>query len=137
MIIKRTKIPDVVKENIDQSKIVLSDNIISNVYPLFDEMYQDQINAMSSVNALYSKKKSKVQENKEELERLMRKLERVKKESKLLIRIEKLINSGLANDGSLKHENIILLKIYNKLTDEKLDFHLRNTLKTISKRFSK
>ena len=137
MIIKRTKIPDVVKENIDQSKIVLSDNIISNVYPLFDEMYQDQINAMSSVNALYSKKKSKVQENKEELERLMRKLERVKKESKLLIRIEKLINSGLANDGSLKHENIILLKIYNKLTDEKLDFHLRNTLKIISKRFSK
>ena len=131
------KIPDVVKENIDQSKIVLSDNIISNVYPLFDEMYQDQINAMSSVNALYSKKKSKVQENKEELERLMRKLERVKKESKLLIRIEKLINSGLANDGSLKHENIILLKIYNKLTDEKLDFHLRNTLKIISKRFSK
>ena len=137
MIIEQTNIPDVTESNIDSAKIILADNIISNIYPLFDEIYQDQIGTVKSINSQYSEKKSQVQKNKKELEGLMLKLERVKKEGKLLARIEKLINSGLANDGSLKHENIILLKIYNKLTDEKLDQHLRNTLKIISKRFSR
>ena len=136
MIIEQTSIPDVTEANIDASKIVLADNIISNIYPLFDEIYQDQIGTMKSINSEYSKKKTEVKKNKKELEGLMLKLERVKKEGKLLARIEKLINAGLSNDGSMKHENIILLKIYNKLTDEKLEYHLRNTLKIISKRFS-
>lgn len=136
MIIEHTNIPDVTEQNIDSAKIILADNIISNIYPLFDEIYQDQIGTMKSISSQYTEKKSQVQKNKKELEGLMLKLERVKKEGKLLARIEKLINSGLANDGSLKHENIILLKIYNKLTDEKLDQHLRNTLKIITKRFS-
>lgn len=137
MIIEQTKIPDVTHKNIDPSKIVLADNIISNVYPLFDEIYQDQIGTLDSISSKYNKKKSQVKKNKHELERLMLTLERVKKEGKLLTRIEKMINSGLTNDGSLKHETIILLKIYNKLTNEKLDHHLRNTLKIISKRFSR
>ena len=136
MIIEQTSIPDVTEANIDASKIVLADNIISNIYPLFDEIYQDQIGTMKSINSEYSKKKTEVKKNKKELEGLMLKLERVKKEGKLLARIEKLINAGLSNDGSMKYENIILLKIYNKLTDEKLEYHLRNTLKIISKRFS-
>jgi len=136
MIIERTKIPDVVSENIDQSKIILADNIISNVYPLFDELYQDRLGNYSSLTIKYKKIKTEVKNSKQNLESLMLKLNRIKKEAKLLDRIDKLINSGLINDGSLKHENIILLKIYNKLSDEKLDFHLRNTLKMISKRFS-
>jgi hypothetical protein len=136
MIIEQTNIPDVTRRNVNQAKIVLADNIISNIYPLFDEIYQDQVGVLGSTNSRYMKKKTDVKKSKEELEGLMLKLDRVKKEAKLLTRIEKLVNSGLANDGSLKHENIILLKIYNKLTDEKLDYHLRNTLKIISKRFS-
>lgn len=136
MIIEQTNIPDITGKNIDTSKILLADNIISNVYPLFDEMYQDHIGSLSSIDSDYKKKKTQVQKNKQNLEGLMLKLERVKKEAKLLARIEKLINSGLANDGSLKHENVILLKIYNKLSNEKLEYHLRNTLKIISKRFS-
>jgi septal ring factor EnvC (AmiA/AmiB activator) len=137
MIIEQTNIPDVTEENIDKSKLTLADNVITNVYPLFDEIYQDRIDSLSSIRSEYKKKKTQVKESKENLEGLMLHLERVKKESKLLVRIEKLINSGLANDGNLKHENVILLKIYNKLSNEKLEYHLRNTLKIISKRFSR
>jgi len=136
MIIEETNIPDVIEENIDVSKILLADNIIENIYPLFDEIYQDKVGTLSSYDSKYKQIKTKVRKSKEHLEGLMLKLERTKKESKLLTRIEKLINSGLTNDGALKHENIILLKIYNKLTTEKLEEHLRNTLKIISKRFS-
>jgi hypothetical protein len=136
MIIEKTKIPDVVKENIDISKIILADNIISNIYPLFDDMYNESLNSTKNLESQYKKKKIEVKNSKEKLEGLMLKLTRVKKILKLLNRIEKLIDSGLVYDGSLKHETIILLKIINKLSNDKIDFHLRNTLKTISKRFS-
>jgi hypothetical protein len=136
MIIEKTKVPDVVEENIDISKIILADNIISNIYPLFDDMYNESLNSTKNLESQYKKKKIEVKNSKEKLEGLMLKLTRVKKILKLLNRIEKLIDSGLVYDGSLKHETIILLKIINKLSNDKIDFHLRNTLKTISKRFS-
>jgi len=136
MIIENTKIPDVVIENIDISKMILADNIISNIYPLFDDMYSESLNSTKSLETQYKNKKIQVKKNKIKLEVLMLELTRVKKVLKLLDRIGKLINSGLVYDGSLKHETVILLKIINKLSNDKLDFHLRNTLKTISKRFA-
>lgn len=136
MIIEYTKIPDVVEENIDQSKIVLADSILSNVYPLFDDIYNGYLTSTKSLYSEYEQKKSQVKESKGKLENLMSELKRVKKVSKLLDRISKMINSGLVYDGNLKHETIILLKVVNKLSDDKLDLHLRNTLKTITKRFA-
>lgn len=137
MIIEHTKIPDVVEENIDQSKLVLANNIISNVYPLFDDMYQGHLSRIHKLTFEYKKKKVKVKESKYNLEGLMKRLERVKKESKLLDRIDKLVTSGLIYDGNMKHETIILLKIVHKLNDTQLETHLGNTLKMISKRFAK
>jgi len=137
MRIEQTKIPDVVSDNIDHSKIVLADNIISNIYPLFDDMYNEYLNSTRSLQRDYKKKKLKVKESKEGLEILMVELKRVKKVLKLMDRIEKMITSGLVYDGSLKHETVILLKIINKLDDSKLEFHLRNTLQTITKRFAR
>jgi hypothetical protein len=136
MIIEYTKIPDVTEENIDHSKIVLADSILSNVYPLFDDIYNGYLTSTKSLYSEYNQKKSEVQESKKKLESLMVELKRVKKVSKLLDRISKMINSGLVYDGNLKHETVILLKVVNKLSDDKLDVHLRNTLKTITKRFA-
>jgi hypothetical protein len=136
MIIEYTKIPDVTEENIDHSKIVLADSILSNVYPLFDDIYNGYLTSTKSLYSEYNQKKSEVQESKKKLESLMLELKRVKKVSKLLDRISKMINSGLVYDGNLKHETVILLKVVNKLSDDKLDVHLRNTLKTITKRFA-
>ena len=42
MIITETKIPDVTKHSVEESKVVLANNIIKNIYPLFDEVYQSK-----------------------------------------------------------------------------------------------
>ena len=137
MKIIQTKIPDVTTESIDHSKVVLADNIIQNVYPLFDEVYQGKIGHIDEIKKRLQNKKRIVNEKKENLEQLMDEYEREKKVSKLLSRIEKLVDSGLVYDGSLKSQTVILLKVINKLSDDKLDHHLTETMQIIRKRFSR
>jgi hypothetical protein len=137
MIVEETSIPNVIPENIDESKLILADNIIQNVYPLFDEVYSTRVDAIDEIKKETETKKAEVKNNKNALEKLMSEYKRKKKISKLLSRIDKLITSGLVYDGTMKHETVVLLKIISKLSDEKLDYHLRSTLTTISKRFSR
>ena len=137
MIIEETTIPNVVPENIDSAKTVLAENIIENVYPLFDEVYNTRVEEIDDLKKSLEKKKDLVHKHKVSLEQMMAEYKRKKKIAKLLDRIEKLITSGLVYDGTLKHETVVLLKIATKLSEEKLDYHLKDTLRTISKRFSR
>lgn len=132
-----TKVPDVQKETINHSKIVLADNIIKNVYPLFDEVYQGKVSHINEFKTRLNEKKTQVAEKKKKLEELMSDYNREKKVSKLLSRIEKLVDSGLVYDGAIKNQTIVLLKVINKLKDDKLDRHLAETLQIIRKRFSR
>lgn len=136
MIIEETNIPNVIPENIDKAKKNLAENVIQSVYPLFDEVYHSHINEIEELNKELKEKRQIVITEKNDLEKLIELYKIKKKVSKLLERIEKLINSGLVYDGNLKHETTILLRISTKLTEDKLDYHLQETLKTISKRFS-
>ena len=137
MNIVETNIPNVVPENIPKSKTVLADNIIANVYPLFNEVYNTRVEEIDILKKQLATKKELVQKHKMTLEQLMDEYKRKKKITKLLDRIEKLIASGLVYDGTLKHETVVLLKIITKLSNDKLDYHLKDTLRTISKRFSR
>jgi len=137
MIITETNYSDVHTENINQSKLVLADNIIRNVYPLFDEIFNAKVEKVESLKSELEKKKTLIAEDKQKLELQMKDYKRQQKESKLLDRIDKLVSSGLVYDGNLKHEMVILLKITHTLSEEKLDYHLLNTLKIIGKRFSR
>jgi hypothetical protein len=137
MNIIETKIPDVYKENVNQSKVVLADNIIRNIYPLFDEILNSKVKEVDKLERVLETKKVQVLESKKHLETGIKKYKKKQKESKLLDRINKLISSGLIYDGNLKHEMTILLKIIHDLSEEKLDYHLSNTLKIIAKRFSR
>jgi ATP-dependent Lon protease len=137
MIIEQTNIPNVIPETINKSKQVLAENIIQNVYPLFDEVYKSKVDSIERVKEELKAKKEKVTQQKNELQAIMNNYKRQKKITKLLDRIEKLITSGLVYDGTLKHETMILLKIITKLENEKLDYHLQSTLQTINKRFSR
>jgi len=137
MNIIETKIPDVHEDNINQSKVVLADNIIRNIYPLFDEIFSTKVEQVNKLEKALEKKRVQVLESKRQLERGIKNYKKKQKESKLLDRINKLASTGLLYDGNLKHEMIILLKIVNTLTEEKLDYHLSNTLKIIGKRFSR
>lgn len=137
MIITETNIPNVIEENIEQSKMILADNVIQNVYPLFNEVFSSKVEEIDDLKKTLKNKKTKVQEKKEYLQTLMTNYKKKKKIAKLLDRLEKLVSSGLVYDGTIKHETVILLKIVNNLSDEKLDHHLRETLQIISKRFSR
>lgn len=137
MNITTTQYADVTEDNLDESKVILADNIISNVYPLFDDVYTEKVSQIKKLRSIYSSRKEKVIKNKENLEIMMKQYDRKKKVSKLLTRLENLVNSGLVYDGHLKSETIVLLKIIDKLSDEKLTYHLSETLKIIGKRFSK
>jgi len=132
-----TKVPDVTKETVEQSKVVLADNIIKNVYPLFDEVYQGKMLHINEFKTRLDEKKTEVKEKKKQLEELMTEYNKEKKVSKLLSRIEKLVDSGLVYDGSIKNQTVVLLKVINKLTDDKLDHHLTEILQIIRKRFSR
>lgn len=137
MNICETSIPDVSLENIDQSKVVLAESIINNVYPLFDEVLNTRVSDLGELQESLKSKRSKVLEERDLLQEMINSYNKKKKMAKLLDRIEKMVNSGLVYEGALKNETVILLKIVSKLSDEKLDYHLKSTLRTISKRFSR
>lgn len=137
MNIIETEIPDVTHDNIIPSKRILADNIIKNVYPLFDSVYTDKLERSSIIKTQIKNKKNELKLQKESIEHLMVEYKRKKKISKLLDRLNVLIESGLAYDGTLKHETVILLKIIDKLPSDKLDHQLSKTVQMISKRFSR
>ncbi len=136
MRIIETNIPDVNPDNIDYSKVDLANRIIQNISPLFDELYNDKVSQVRELTEQLNHKRKKVIHDKEELEILLRTYKKKQKIHKLLERIEKLVSTGLVNEVQTKQDAIILLKVIDKLPDDKLDYHLRNTMSIITKRFS-
>lgn len=137
MKIVQTDIPDVSEVNIVDAKVTLANNIIKNVYPLFDDVYTEKLSQIKKLKKMHTERKTKVAQNRDYIEAMLKKYDQKKKVSKLLLRLEKLVDSGLVYDGHLKSETIVLLKIIDKLPDDKLDHHLSETMKIIGKRFSK
>ena len=135
MNIVETNIPDVDVYNISKSKVELANRIIQGIYPLFDEIYSEKVNDLDGLRQILSNKRLKIKDKKEEIETLYEVYKRKGKIKKLLNRISKLSKSGLMYDGSLKSETLMLLKVIESLNNEKLDFHLSETMKTIKKRF--
>lgn len=137
MKIEETKIPDVTDENINDSKYVLAESVIQNVYPLFDEVFNAKVDEVNKKEEQLKFKREQVIEEKNELEGLMDEYKRSQLISKLLDRLDKLISSGLVYDGKLRNETVVLLKIIDNLNEEKLKHHYKEALQVINKRFSK
>lgn len=137
MIIEKTNIHDITEDTIEESKIDLANNIMKNVYPLFDDVFTERKNELQSLEKILSKKKIEVLEKKEELETLLNEQKRKQKVNQLVSKISNLVSSGLVYDGNLKNETVITLKILPKLSSERLDYQLKEISKIISKRFPK
>jgi len=137
MIIYDVGIPDIVKENLDSSKIDLANKIINGVYPLLDEVFVDKEGKIDSLKARLKMKTDQIKINKKNLESMMVQLKKEKIKEKLLGRVSKLVASGLAYQGTIRNETIVLLKIIDSLSEEKLNQHLQQTMTTISKRFAR
>lgn len=136
MILKESKIPDISKKNINESKEIIADNIIRNVYPLFDEVYQAKTEHLTELKRKLLDGSSQIKNEKETMEKLVEIYKKEKQISKVLERVEKLIRAGLIYDGTLKHEMVILLKIVDKLPKDKLEQQLSKTVHLLNKRFS-
>jgi len=66
----------------------------------------------------------------------LQELENKKKVKKILDKVSRLISAGLGYDSKFRNEIIVLLKVIDNLSDEKLDFHLNDISTLINKRFS-
>jgi hypothetical protein len=137
MNIIETSIPDVTIENLNQNKVVIADNIIKNVYPLFDEVYQAKLERVIELRNSVKGGKMKMKSEKDTMEKLIYTYKKEKQITKILERVKKLISAGLTYDPSLKHETVILLKILDKLPREKLDQQFSKVSQLLSKRFSR
>jgi len=135
MNIIETQIPDINIDHIDKSKVQLAEKIIHNINPLFDDLKQEKISEFQFKANEFKQMKKNVLSNKTEIETLFKHYKRKQKVKKLLERIDKLVSLGIVNEGQTKQETIILLKIIDKLSTDKLNFHLKETMNTISKRF--
>jgi hypothetical protein len=107
------------------------------VYPLFDKVYTEKLEVMTALKGQIKSKKNELKSQKESIEHLMVEYKQKQKIGKLLDRLDRLVESGLTYDGTLKHETIILLKIIDKLPSDKLDYQLSKTIQMINKRFSR
>ena len=135
MNIIETKIPDIDIKDIDNSKVNLAEKIIHNINPLFDDLQQGKIDEYNFNVNEFKQLKTKVISSKNKIESLFEVYKRKQKVKKLLERIDKLVSLGIVNEGQSKQETIILLKIIDKMDINKLNFHLKETMNTISKRF--
>lgn len=135
MNIIETSIPDITTTNINMAKVHLANKIIHNINPLFDDIQQEKKKEFNAKAIKYKKLKETVASNKTEIETLFEHYKKKQKVKKLLERIDKLVSLGIINEGSSKQETVILLKMIDKLSEEKLNFHLKDTMNTINKRF--
>ena len=137
MNIIETQIPDVTKNNLDKNKEILADNIIANIYPLFNDMHKGKEKEAITYKNNLSKLRSVLKYEKDSIKGLLVRYSKAKKISKILDRIKTMVDSGLMNDGTLRHETVILLKILERLPEEKLDEQLNKTMLILNKRFAK
>jgi DNA repair exonuclease SbcCD ATPase subunit len=132
-----TDIPDVNEENISETKLRIANSIISTIKPLFDEAFKTRQKDENSLRNKLESIRNKLEEEKVNLEKISADYKKKQKISKLLERIQKLISYGLTYDSVSKNEMVILLKILEKLPENKLDEQLFKTSTLLEKRFSK
>lgn len=128
-------IPDIKKESIDSSKIALANKIVYNILPIIQPQISKQIKDLKSLNESIKVKKKKITSEKSILKDLQKAHQKKKRINLLLNRVEQLVNLGL--DDSLRAEMINMLRKVNDLSDDKIDFYLAETLRIITRRFSK
>ena len=136
MKIINTGIHDTNFKDINKSKLNLSNKIIENIFPLLEDIRSSKLEELETLKFELSRKAKKIKEDKNELETMVSKYRKQKKVKKLLERLSKIVNAGLASSGSYRHEISVLLKVIDTLSEDQLNYHLSETLKTINKRFS-
>lgn len=136
MKIMTSDILDISKENIDSVKTTFADDIINFFRPIVQDYEDEKIKKLSVVKNEIKNLKARLASEKEKINGMLSEHKKQEKISKLLGRIDKIVDTGLTY-GSTKRELVIVLKILNKLPEEKIDVQLRNMMTILSKGLSR
>jgi len=132
MKIASSEIVDVLEEDPDRTKVYFAENIVRIMSPILDEYYNEKIERVTSVRQEMKDLKTRAQSKKEDMTGMLSQHKKLTKTAKLLSRIDKIISSGLTY-GSTKRELVIILKILDKLSEEKLEVQMNNMMAILSK----
>ena len=134
MRITETDIPDITSSNINSAKVKLADNIIQDIHPLFDELLQEKVSSITTLQMELETVRKSVLQKKKTLESLFESQKKKQNVKKLLDRIEKMVNTGIVSQGNMRTETVVLLRVIDNLPEDKINYHLRNTMNIITKR---
>jgi hypothetical protein len=137
MKIVETSIPDIHIKNIDKSKLHLAEKIVEGIHPLLDDVYREKTKQLEELKDGYKLLRQRIHKEKQELEQLMVEHRRKKRIKSLVERISKLVSTGLVHEGAMRNQMVVLLKIVDKLSEEKLNRQLREITNTVSKRLAR
>jgi len=130
-----TGIPDVHSSNINKVKENLANKVITRVSPLFEEVSVTRNEDVVSMKKELKAKRIDVIAKKRELEGLQESYKKNKSIKQLLNKLAVLVNSGLLYDPSLRNQTVIMLKVMDKMTNEKILDHVLEMSVLIKKRF--
>lgn len=136
MRIIETDINDIQEIDLNKSKLNLADEVISYVQPIFSKDYNEKIREIKEFKKRILEKKDTIKIEKNELEDLLKVFSKKSKESELLNKMGKLIQTGLIQD-SMKTEMSVLLKSFDNISEEKITSYLNETIKLVSQKFAK
>lgn len=136
MKVEYINIPDINKDNLDESKLNFADSVINQIYPKFESEASKKQDELIQVRRKIKKDSKEINNKKSKLQKLMSEIERKKKVIKLINRVERIISAGAIRDGSLRHEMITTLKVCEKMGEENLDRNLERTKTILQKRYS-
>jgi len=136
MRIIETDINDITTENVNESKMNLADDIISYIHPIFSREYNKKIREIKDLKKSLSEKKEKIKNNKIELENLLKIFSKKDKESQLIRKMGKLIQTGLIQE-SMKNEMSVMLKSFENMEEEKITSYLNEVMRLVSQKFAK
>jgi deoxyadenosine/deoxycytidine kinase len=137
MNIVETSIPDIDVKNIDKSKLYLAEKIVEGIHPLLDDVYREKMKQLEELKGGYKVLRQRIHKEKRELEQLMAEHKRKRMVKNLVERISKLVSTGLVHEGAMRNQMVVLLKIVDNLSEEKLNHQLREITNMVSKRFAK
>jgi len=135
MRIIETDINDI-EQDISKTKINLVKDIISYIQPLFSKEYHIKVREIKELKKTLNNKKNKIKTEKDELELLLKQHSKKDKESQLLSKFSKLIQSNLIQE-SMKGEMSIMLKSFDNISEEKIISYLNETIRILSQKFGK
>jgi hypothetical protein len=124
MKITETNIPNQFEDNLNYSKIILANKTIKLVKPLFENFFNKKNNKIEIMKNQLKEKQIEINDVKETLEKQMNEYSLLKKQKKLIERINNLIISKTIKKNMI-HEYKIILKIIPKLSESELDKQIK------------